>query len=325
MRDIDTDQTADHDNELHDFYDSTVRPYLDSIKKLHDAAVSKANRYIRISLIITVALAIWAAYAVHPALGLFPLVFGGAITLIFRLERGAKVAQSATQKIRQMVCDYLGDMTYVDDTTQDSMSKAALISNHVIPKAEKTSTHFMVTGTWRDTPYRLAEMSCTNYYKDSDGDRKSRTIFSGVVLEIHCPVAMPRTLFVHEFGDTLNKLFQWAARNTLPAHRLKSPIAEVEENFEIYSDDVEQAAHHLGADFGLTLMQIAQRHQGGKPYCAAAFEGHNFYLALKLPRNFMPFDVANALKVNDPSTIGPIIDDLMIPRQIIDALIENQH
>ncbi|WP_171125608.1 MULTISPECIES: DUF3137 domain-containing protein [unclassified Ruegeria] len=301
-------------------YEWQIAPFLRGKEEERQAAISRSMVWVKLIGAVSVVLAALASYYVHPLLGIFPLGFGGGAALIIYLERGSRISKDVSGFVRPILCKFLGNMDLHAQVPADFMPVGRLVALQILPKAERIREDTAITGTWRDTNYKLLKMSCSESYRDHNDDRKYRTLFAGIVLEIDCPVDMPRTVFVKDFGETLNKLYSWASRNTLPTHRWDLGLEDAEQVFEVYTDDPAQLGQYLKPQFAYTLTDIAGRFQGGKDYCAAAFSGRRFYLALSLPHSFLGFDVASAPLSEANDSIHRALRDLMTPRQIIDAL-----
>jgi hypothetical protein len=136
-------------------------------------------------------------------------------------------------------------------------------------------------------------------------------LFSGIVLEIECPVNMPTIAFYPDFGETLNKLYGWATKNTRPPFRLAFPDESFEAVFEVYTDGLKNAKK---------LLQFFHEYQSNKKHISAAFQGQKFYLAIDLSHDFMSFKVTNEPLSESNDAIHRALRDVTIPRRIIDIL-----
>ncbi|WP_170773299.1 DUF3137 domain-containing protein [Ruegeria lacuscaerulensis] len=301
-------------------FDQQIAPFLREKEVERQAAVSRSMFWINFSGVVAVVLAGLGGYYIHPLFAIFPLAFGGAAALILYLERGGKVSSDVSKYIRPILCKFLGHMELHSDVPMSFLPIGRLVSLQIIPESERVRENHAISGTWRDTNYKLLQMSCSDTYRDSDNKRKTRTLFSGIVLEIDCPAALPRTVFVKDFGETLNKLYSWASRNVLPQHRWDLGLKDAEKIFEVFTDDPHQLEQYVKPEFAYTLSEIAKRYQGGRDYCSAAFSGNKFYLALSLPHGFLSFNLGGAPLSEADETIHRAFRDLVMPRQIIDAL-----
>lgn len=320
MPDYEFVEQAPYETGFSEVYDHQIAPFLRDKEQERQAAVARSMIWVKVILAVSVVLAALASLKVHPLLGIFPMAFGGGAALMIYLERGSKVAADVSEFIRPILCGFLGKMKLHPEAPAGFLPIDDLVDLQVLPKSERVRQEIAITGTWRDTGYKLLKVGCTESYRDHDDKRRTRTLFSGIVLEIDCPVDMPRTVFVHDFGETLNKLYSWASRNILPPHRWDLGLQDAEQVFEVYTDDPDALARNIKPQFAYTLVDIAKQYQGGRAYCAAAFSGRRFYLALSLPHSFMGFNVGNAPLSEANASIHRALQDLMTPRQIIDAL-----
>ncbi|WP_350334390.1 DUF3137 domain-containing protein [Coralliovum pocilloporae] len=320
MTDFTYEERADYEQGFSKVYDEKIVPYLRE-KEAERQAIARRNK-IRLGIVgaITALLALYATQ-LHPVAAIFPIFFGGGLGLFLYLSRFDKLQSELTRFIRPILCDFFDDVTYSDLHPGESFSLSDLRSLNLVPQADRQSIGPSFSGTWRNTAYRLTKAAFYDEDRDSDGDRRTRRLFRGIILEIACPADMPTVVFYPDYGNTMNKLFGWATRAVRPPHKLHFPDQEVEEVFEVYTDDLDAAQTLLDPAFGQKLLAFARDYQGGRKHIAAAFRGRTFYMAINLPYDFMNFDVGgDALhELNDK--ISAALADLRIPARIIDELL----
>lgn len=228
-----------------------------------------------------------------------------------------------TNALRPILSNFFENTKYSETTpTGEEFSTQNLQDLRIIPDTDGNNYGPWITGNWRDTPYRLTKASFYNNRRDSDGDSKKVYQFSGIILEIDCTNEMPTIVFYPDFGETMNKVYGWATARNRPAHRLAFPDPAIEDVFEVYTNDVEAAKASLNPDFGIKLLAFARQYQQGKKHVAAAFSGRKFYMAVDLSHDFMNFDVGKRPLYEADSAIHTALSDLMIPRKIIDTLLD---
>ncbi len=94
--------------------------------------------------------------------------------------------------------------------------------------------------------------------------------------------------------------------------------------FEVYTNDLNEANARLSPDFGTTLLTFSRDYQKVKKHISAAFQGRKFYLAIDLPHDFMNFDVGHKPLNQANEAIHKALSDIMIPRKIIDILLDRE-
>lgn len=323
MDDFQFEERAEHETGFAAIYRAEIAPYLRAAESARQIAVRRSQFRVAVALVLGLVLAT-LAFSVDPLLPIFPVAVGGGVALYFYLSRTDHLRDQLTAHIRPILCRFMG-LEYTEEPTRQAISLGRLIGLNIVPSADKTYLGPMVTGRWRGLEYRLVNASFYDESRDSDGDRKRTRLFSGILLEVECVNSMPRVVFLPDFGRWGNALFQWASRSVRPPHRLALFGPETEEFFEVFTDDPDAAAKHLYPAFGRQLVDIAKRYQGGQAYAAAAFDGKAFYLALSLPHAFLSFDVLDRPLQEADEQIRNGLSDLMIPRQIIDTLLDGEN
>ena len=131
---------------------------------------------------------------------------------------------------------------------------------------------------------------------------------------------MPLTVFSRDFGKNFNSLYEWAGRGNLPPQKLVLKDDELEEIFEIYTEDTERAGTFLTDEFARNLLTLGKRYQSGTDFVAAAFEGRKFYMALNLSRDFMGLEFGNEPFSESNDILHTAMEDLLLPRVVVDSL-----
>ncbi len=314
-------EREDYEKGFAELYDQEIAPYLREKETHRQAAIARSKRWIALALAITAFLA-WQAYKIDPILPIFPAFFGLVTVLFLYLSRTGKVQKEITQTLRPILCSFFSDTEYSDRVPTADFSAETLRNLNIIPTADHNDFGPTITGTWRETPYLLTKASFYNERRDNDGDRKKERVFSGIILQIDCVIDMPTIVFYPDFGKTMNKLYSWATRNKRPEHKLTLSDPEIEKVFEVYTNDPTEANARLSPDFGTKLLGFSRDYQKVKKYISAAFQGRKFYLSIDLPHDFMNFDVGNRPLSEANEAIHKALSDIMIPRKIIDILLD---
>lgn len=320
MADYNFTEREEYEQGFSEVYDQNIVPYLREKELERFSAQKRSKRWVLVVAGIAVLLA-WRAFQFEPFLAVFPVATGGGVSLLLYLSRGDKLQSEISAFLRPLLCQFLG-VSYAEQDKDGAFPGAVLRELGIIPTSDRSSIGPIIVGNWRDVSYRLTKANFSDRRRDHDGDKKTVQLFGGIVLEIECPVEMPTITFYPDFGGTLNKLYKWATRDGLPPHKLAFPDAEIESVFEVYTDDVKRAKTLLNPSFGNKLLNFSREYQSQKKYISAAFQGHNFYLAIELPHEFMSFDMANKPLDESNDEIHRAMKDLMIPRRIIDILLD---
>jgi len=314
-------EKAPHEAGFSEFYDLELAPLFRNMEAKRQEAMDKNKRVLILFGALVFLLSSAAGLNVHPAFALVPLFFGGCVALVIYQDRGRGVQTELTKLLRPLLCRFLKHMTFHETVPAHYLPVDRLRQLGILPRTDRIQREFAISGIWRDVKYKMTKTRCTDTYSDHNDRRRTRTVFSGVVLEIDCPTHMPLVVFTRDFGASLNKLYRWAGRAHLPAHKLDLHDARLEEIFEVYTDDPATAAQMLDAQFAQILVDLAEEHQAGKRYVAAAFEGRKFFIALSLPHDLLNMDVAHKPLSDCNGRLRAGLADLVVPRRVIDALV----
>ena len=314
-------EQEDHEQGFAAIFDSDIAPLLQELEEKRIKAVRKSQIWVALIMTVSAGLAFQASTKIDPLLGIFPIAFGGAGALIVYFERTSKLRSALTDYIRPLMCDFL-KLAYQPEPSSEFMSLSRLVRLGIVPQTNRNSLGPAIEGSWREISYKLMRATFSQRERDSDGDQKSTVHFSGIVIEIECLVEMPTIVFYRDLGALMNRFFSWAARNTLPPHKLHFPDPEVEEVFEVHTSDLDKAKRLLHPEFGRLLLDLAQEHQGSSRHVSAAFAGERFYIGLNTPSGFMDFDAMDRPLSECSDKIHEAFKDLTIPRCIIDRLLD---
>lgn len=314
-------ERAYYEQGFSDVFAAQIAPALQEFERERLAINNRTGKWVEIILTVTIALSVAAAIYVHIALTLFPLFWGCALALLVYASRGGKFEAKISDLAVPIICDFLGDLTHFKKSKPGFHPIKLLRELRVIPPHDNASFEDSVEGKWRNVTYRSVQTSFSNTYRDSDGNRKTRTMFNGLLIAVQCPIEMPKIIFLADHGNFLNVLNKWATTGSEQLEKLDLLNTECEELYEVYTDDPTCAARLLGTDFGQKLNELSRKPDGSERRITAAFEGRWFYIAIDLDHDFMNFTSIDQPLSKFDEKIHAAFDDLMLPRTIIDGLL----
>ncbi|MDQ0317327.1 DUF3137 domain-containing protein [Amorphus orientalis] len=192
-----------------------------------------------------------------------------------------------------------------------------------------------IDGGWNGVRYRMAHVLLESEGRSgTDNTSHRKTLFSGGLLEIDLPDALRETMPLIVFCTDRSDLGVFAALKSRteiagrPVERLRFPDPDVEEAYDVYTTDVAAAQAHFTPAFGRALLDVATDISGRPRPLAAAFNGGVFQLAIpgtdvphRLSRGFLDIRVFNQGKDRIDAELAAALDDIALPRQVIDRLV----
>lgn len=301
-------------------YDREIVPYLRELEEKRIRAIKRSQKIIAVIAMVSLFLA-WRAYLLDPVLPIMPIAFGGFASLYFYISRGDKIQGELTAFIRPILSDFLEDISFSEESSAAEVQLEKLEKLCLVPKADSRTLGPRISGIWRGVNYQLVKASFVERYRDQENKQKTRTLFSGILIEIECWNPMPTIVFLPDFGKIANQLYSWATRNVRPPHKLDLPD-ELERTFEVYTDDRDRAMEALDTSFGQKILKMSEEFQGSESHMSTAFQGNAFFMAIRLHHSFLSFDVMNRPLSEVDEKIHQAFRDLTIPRRIIDQLLD---
>lgn len=301
-------------------YNREIVPYLRELEERRTRAIARSHRIIAAIALVSLFLA-WRAYLLDPVLPIMPIAFGGFASLFFYISRGDKLQGELTAFIRPVLSDFLEDISFSEESSAEEVQLEKLERLCLVPKADSRAFGPRISGNWRGVNYKLVKASCVERYSDHENKQRTRTLFSGILVEIECSNPMPTIVFLPDFGKIANQLYSWATRNARPPHKLDLPD-ELERAFEVYTDDRDRAMEALDTSFGQKILKMSEEFQGSESHMSTAFQGTAFFMAIRLNHGFLSFDVMNRPLSEVDEKIHQAFRDLTIPRRIIDQLLD---
>ena len=301
-------------------YDREIVPYLRELEEKRISAIKRSQMIIAAIAMVSLFLA-WRAYQLDPVLPIMPIAFGGFACLYFYISRGDKLQGELTSFIRPILSDFLEDISFSEESSAEEVQLEKLERLCLVPKADSRSFGPRISGSWRGVKYQLVKASFFERYRDRENKQRTRSLFSGILVEIECWNPMPTIVFLPDFGKIANQLYSWATRNVRPPHKLDLPD-ELERAFEVYTDDRDRAMEALDTSFGQKILKMSENFQGPESHMSTAFQGNAFFMAIRPNHDFFSFDVMNRPLSEVDEKIHQAFRDLTIPRRIIDQLLD---
>ncbi len=320
MSDFTFVEQESYENGFAEVYDREIVPYLRELEVRRQRAIARSQKIIAAIAVLSLFLA-WRALSLDPLLPIMPLAFGGFIALYFYISRGDKLQSELTKFIRPILSDFLTDVSFSEESSAEEVKLSKLEKLCLVPNADQRRLGPRISGKWRDVSYQLVKASFEERYRDHDNKQKTRTLFSGILVEIECWNPMPTVVFLPDFGKLGNRVYSWATRNLRPPHKLDLPD-DLERVFEVYTDEPDRASEMLATSFGQKILEMSKELQGIESHMSTAFQGNSFFMAVRLDHGFLSFDVMNRPLSNVDEKIHQAFKDLTIPRRIIDQLLD---
>lgn len=249
--------------------------------------------------------------------GLILATIGGFVALAFLASTARAFDTDTRTELGPVLARFMGIETYIAEPARGWIAISAFRDAHLVGRHTSETLTDGLEGTWRHVRFRLAEATLR---RSKSGETGSETVFSGLLMSVETPRPMPFVVFLSEVGGVLGGLRR---RFLLPdsLQPLEFPDPEVEATFEAYAEDHDAAWQALSPRFGRTLLAIARAHGGGGRV-RAAFSGKRFLLALPRHEPFFPLAAFNRTDAQVAEACRQTLDDLRLPREVIDLLID---
>lgn len=302
-------------------YEQKIRPFLESIERRRAAANGKGWLWALVT--VAISLVIGAAISAHFD-SYWTLFVLGLITPIFVAP---EIYKEVTRNVQLEMYGFLGPVLsdFLGGTTIEVMPEGDFLSewgrireSGILPKFNTVEPEEGITGTWRDVGYRAWEMSLLKRT-----GKRNMTVFKGLVFQINVPIDMPKTVFLKERG-MLTGLAEAFSSARQGMEHLEFPNPDFEKTYQVYSEDVALVQEKLSPRIGKALLEIARDQFGKDRYVGVAFEGHHMFMALSLKHDFLSLGRTSASLAKFEETLHQLLADLVLPRRIIDALLEQR-
>lgn len=254
-------------------------------------------------------------------LPLFPLFLFGILTLVVASSGKGAFNTRIKAQIMPILLRFLGLKAHHPTPDRSFINVDALQKARVFSAFDRLSIQDGLEGDWRGVPFRLAELDLSKRRSSSDEDRNTYdTVFSGLVMEITSPVALPDTVILGKFGDMLDGLVR---RFVVPDGFYPVEFeTEAELPFVVYSVDPNAARAQFGPLFLEKLRAIAEDQTGEDRRLAAAFDGTQFRLTLHRRAPFLEIDALRGEEAEFVESCRAALADMARPARVIDLLID---
>ncbi|WP_375568750.1 DUF3137 domain-containing protein [Ahrensia marina] len=301
-----------------DVYEQEIYPYLGDIEKQRASANGKGWLYALATVVggLLLGALLSAMFDSNGPTVVLGIVSTFVVAPIVYKEVTRNVKLEMYNFLGPILSDFLGGANIEASPQNGYLSEwDRIAASGILPKYRYIEAEEGVTGSWRDVNYSAWEMTLVS------GSGKNRiNVFKGLVFQIDVPTDMPKTVFLKERGmlTGLAEAFSSARRGM---ERLEFPNANFEKTYEVYSEDVALAKEKLSPSIGEALLEIARDQLGTERYVGAAFEGHHMFIALTLKHDFLNLGRTSASLVKFDEVLHQLLADLVLPRRIIDALL----
>lgn len=299
-----------------------IAPELDALEVKRAELIAKGWRNFGITMAVGVvagiALALWQDDVI---MSIIVTAFFLIPAFAIRSAQGKKWSGAVAETVMPSVCRFLGDVQY-DRSASNSFSAATVKELGIVRNYDSAKLEDHMTGTWQGTSYEMVEAKLTKQSSNSDNSSES-TVFQGLLFRISLPAPAPtRILIVRDFGETFNKLAGiFSSSTTRGMPRVETGHPEFEKDFELHAKTPDGVLEYLPPAFldNLTSIGQAESDQGSRGM-VAAFEGHDFWLALSRDKPFLEM-----AKINEPvqgitKELHGVFDDMALIRRIIERL-----
>ncbi len=309
-------------------FQQRVRPKLVSLEADRVARLRRARLYVSVALAVAIALVIGVLVIFEFSEGsVIAAIFLGAIGVIgalvsWKLQAGAW-SGSVAEVVMPAVCDHVGQISY-DQHAGKGFPTGEMRSLGMLQRYNDASYSDRLEGIYRGTPFEMAEARLKRETRDSDGDRKTKTVFSGLLFRIGVPISAPTQILIARdygrLGNKLGSLFSFSGGRDLP--RVEFDHDRFEAAFEVHAGSPNEARRFMPPAFLESLLAIGESEGGRKGLkgMTAGFEGDWFYLALERSRDFLKMGSLTTPVAAMEDDLHAIFDDISLIRRIIDRL-----
>lgn len=224
--------------------------------------------------------------------------------------------------VMPVVCDHVGDLEYSSDGPA-GFPVAQMRALRMLPNYDTVALSHDMRGTHHGTDFELVHARLATETRDSNGDSKTRTVFSGLLFRIEVPVEAPTPILIARdwgvVGNKLGTLFSGGKRAGMPKVAFDHPAFEAA--FEVHANDPQAARDFMPNAFLDNLLTIGEESgRRGAKSMTAAFTGRTFYLALERSGQFMQLGSLTRPVTDMEDDLHGIFADIALVHRIIDRL-----
>ncbi len=308
-------------------FNDRVRPALLSLESERIERLRKARKWMAIVLAVTLALAAAIVLVFSGEFRIFIAIFIAVLgvigAFIARQIQATGWSGAVEEAVMPSVCEHVGDLTY-NSSGGHTFPLGEMRGLGMFGSYSSSSLSDELKGTYHGTAFELVEARLTKKTRDSDGDTKSKTVFSGLLFHIEVPAQVPTPILIARdygsIGNALGTLFSGGKRGGMPRVHFDHPAFEAA--FEVHADDPQAARDFMPDPFLDSLLSIGEGEGGkkGVKSMVAGFQGKSFYLALSRGGDFLRMGSLTTPVADMEDDLHAIFADIELVHRIIDRL-----
>lgn len=306
-------------------FQADVRPKLLVLEEERIQRLRNAYRYVAVVLAVTIAL-IGLVYVIWGGDGFFGYVIvamlGGVAAYLAWTLQASGWNSSVEDAVMPAICAHVGDLEF--DSNGGPFPIAEMHDLDLLPGHDSRSLSDWLRGTHNGTGYELVHATLSRQTRNSKGESRSRTVFTGLLIHIDVPVDVPGKVVLMRdhggFGNTFSEMFSFGGARSMP--KVEFDHAAFEAAFEVYADQPEDVRNFMPDPFLDALLNIGEDHGGGRgaKSFVAGFQNRSFFMALARKGAFMRMGKLTTPVANMEDDLHAIFDDIALSHQIIDRL-----
>ncbi|QQA42958.1 DUF3137 domain-containing protein [Pelagovum pacificum] len=305
-------------------YNERIAPKLDALEaeRLNHTATAGKWRNIGFGVALVVLAAVGLLSGNWVAAVIAALVVAAIGAMVSYSSQSGSWKEKIYGTVMPPVCDFLGDCSY-DRKASAGFSTSRMRDLKMLPGYNQSAFSDRIEGTYRDTAFEMVEAHLMRT-QGSGSDRKTTTLFRGLLFRIGMPMTAPTPIVVLRdrggVGNRLASMFTGEKGRGMPKVDVDHP--GFEEVFEVHAEDPAAARAFLPPLFLDNLLTIAREEGGskGEDGMRAGFDESDFYLALDRREPFLEFGGMGSTVYEIEPQLHEVFDDMALVRRIIDRL-----
>ena len=305
---------------------NTVEPQLAEFEFERKALLRKTHRNMVLIALAGIAL-VGLAYLIwgNDSLPGAPIA-GVILTAIALFIAPASAGDKWEGKLRDIVmpaiCDHVGDLTYSGGGSAFSIDVFKDLK--LLPKHDRAARSHLYRGTRNGTDFQMVHAHLTITTEGSNDQRKTTTVFQGLLFRIDLPHAAPgRIALMRDRGSVGNKVAEalsFGSTRSLP--KVSFDHDTFEAAFEVYADQPDAAKDFLTQAKRDALLQFGQDQGGGLGAQAfvAGYYGASFYMALERGGARMTMGGLNTSVTEIEEDLHRVFDAIALAHSAVDTL-----
>lgn len=159
----------------------------------------------------------------------------------------------------------------------------------ILPRFDESSTEDQVNGQYKDVTFKLMEAELKREERDSDGDRREKTVFKGFLVLFDFNKSFVGKTILKKSGGILSQWFQGSVSGM---ERVTLEDPEFERQFDVYSTNQIEARYLLTTSFMERMLSLTRVFGGKSISCSF----HNKQLLLMISSNEDRFEPSSIFK-----------------------------